>query len=66
MSTRPELIRHYLSLLPSPDDVGNTWVGLSEWERKFLTSVRRYFDEHGDLTELQFNKLVEIYDDRNF
>lgn len=35
---------------------------LTEWERRFVNSVRDQFDEHGRLTDKQRTKLDEVFE----
>ena len=57
--TRAELAKHWLSLLPTPED--GEWEDLSEWEQGFLESVRKQFDLKGDVSEKQYECLERIY-----
>ena len=38
---------------------------LSDWEERFVESVEKYFKDHGDLTEVQENKLEEIFREKS-
>lgn len=52
--------KHILALLPE-DGRDHEWGGLSEWEQKFLVSVRDQFERKGKVSEKQFQVLDKIY-----
>lgn len=52
-----------LKVLPKEDEI--QWLKLSEWEQKFLPSVRRQFAQKGTLSEAQYQSLEQVYERHN-
>jgi len=44
------------------DDCLNRVQKLTEWEREFMQSIRAWYEEHGELTPMQTEKLESIWD----
>jgi len=53
-------IRHILAMLPQDDE--RFFERLNSWERSFITSVRLQFERKGSLSELQLEKLEQVYE----